>query len=73
MEENQIPGNNHARSDQLSQADFQTLLREKARQVVRLTAIFYRKSREKADQKVVAFCEKYIQVYPSACAGVDVR
>ena len=32
-------GNNHTESDQLSQADFQTLLREKMRQAVRLTLI----------------------------------
>jgi transposase-like protein len=31
-----------------------------------LKAIFYQESREKADQEVVAFCEKYTQVYPSA-------
>jgi hypothetical protein len=67
------PENNHSESDQLSQADFQALLREKARQVVRLAAIFYQKSREKADQAVVAFCEKYVRVYPWLCAGADVR
>lgn len=31
-----------------------------------LRAIFYQESREKADQEVAAFCEKYTQVYPSA-------
>jgi len=31
-----------------------------------LRTIFYQESREKADQEVAAFCEKYTQVYPSA-------
>lgn len=31
-----------------------------------LKAIFYQESREKADQEVAAFCEKYAQTYPSA-------
>jgi putative transposase len=29
-------------------------------------AIFYQESREKADQEIAAFCEKYEQVYPTA-------
>lgn len=33
-----------------------------------LKAIFYQESREKADQEVAAFCEKYAQTYPSAVA-----
>jgi putative transposase len=33
-----------------------------------LRAIFYQESREKADQEVVAFCEKYVPIYPSAVA-----
>jgi putative transposase len=31
-----------------------------------LKAIFYQESREKADQEVAAFCEKYAQSYPTA-------
>lgn len=31
-----------------------------------LKAIFYQDSREKADQEVAAFCEKYAQTYPTA-------
>jgi putative transposase len=31
-----------------------------------LKAIFYQESREKADQEVAAFCEKYAQTYPTA-------
>jgi transposase-like protein len=31
-----------------------------------LKAIFYQDSREKADQAVVAFCEKYVKTYPTA-------
>jgi transposase-like protein len=31
-----------------------------------LKAIFYQESREKADQEVVAFCEKFAQTYPTA-------
>jgi putative transposase len=31
-----------------------------------LRAIFYQESREKADQEVVAFCEKYAPIYPTA-------
>jgi putative transposase len=38
-----------------------------------LRAIFYQESREKADQEVVAFCEKYESLYPtagSACGAI---
>ena len=31
-----------------------------------LRAIFYQESREKADQEVAAFCEKYAPIYPTA-------
>jgi putative transposase len=31
-----------------------------------LRAIFYQESREKADQEVLAFCEKYAPIYPTA-------
>jgi putative transposase len=31
-----------------------------------LRAIFYQESREKADQEVAAFCEKYTPIYPTA-------
>jgi putative transposase len=33
-----------------------------------LKAIFYQDSREKADQEVIAFCEKYALLYPTAVA-----
>ena len=33
-----------------------------------LKAIFYQETRQKADQEVVAFCEKYALTYPSAVA-----
>jgi putative transposase len=33
-----------------------------------LRAIFYQESREKADQEVAAFCEKFAPLYPSAVA-----
>jgi putative transposase len=31
-----------------------------------LRAVFYQESREKADQEVAAFCEKYVSIYPTA-------
>lgn len=42
------------------------------REIVRpeLRAIFYQESREKADQEVLAFCEKFALLYPSAVACV---
>lgn len=33
-----------------------------------LKAIFYQENRQKADQEVAAFCEKYAQIYPTAVA-----
>ena len=33
-----------------------------------LKAIFYQENRQKADQEVAAFCEKYVQIYPTAVA-----
>jgi transposase-like protein len=33
-----------------------------------LKAIFYQENRQKADQEVAAFCEKYSQIYPTAVA-----
>jgi transposase-like protein len=40
-----------------------------------LKAIFYQESREKADQEVAAFCEKYESIYPSAvdCLNRDLE
>lgn len=33
-----------------------------------LKAIFYQQNRQKADQEVAAFCQKYAQIYPTAVA-----
>jgi putative transposase len=36
-----------------------------------LKAIFYQENRQKADQEVAAFCEKYAQIYPTAIACLN--
>lgn len=50
---------------------------EKQREQVEpeLKAIFYQESREKADQEVAAFCEKYTIIYPTAieCLNRDLE